>query len=444
MLPPGPSTPALWQTYRFGASPREYSRGIIARYGPVTRFRALNGGGVAVSDPELAREVFAADPAAFETLPVLAELFGGLSVLATHGATHKRQRKLLNPRFHGARVKTFLDTMQRVVREHLVTLRKAASEDRVIVTSDLAQSLTLDIIVETVFGESVGIERPLARRLLQSLIDALSPTFVFVKRLRTPFFPPWRTFQRRRARFDAWVDAMIAVRRQRRALGGDILGLLLEARYEDGAAMEDGEIRDQLMTLLLAGHETTAITLAWGVYWLLREPPALARLRAEVDALGPEPRAESLVRLPYLEAVIAETLRIEPVVSDVARVCREPLKIGPWTVPAGENVVVNVSAIHADPALFPEPSRFRPERFLERSFHAGEFVPFGGGHRRCLGAAFAEAELAISLATLMSGWDLALADERLERAVRRNITMGPRRGVRVRVLGARAVPPDLC
>jgi cytochrome P450 family 110 len=440
MLPPGPRTPAFWQTLRFGASPREYSQALSARYGLVTRFRALNGKGVAVSDPELAREVFAADPATFETLPVMAQLFGNLSVLSTHGPTHKRQRKLLNPRFHGARVKTFLDTMQRVVREHLLALRKAASEGKVVVMSDLAQALTLDIIIETVFGESVGVERPLARAILQRLIHALSPAFVFAKRLRAPFYPPWRTFLRRRSQFDAWVDAMIALRRDRGALGGDILGLLLEARYDDGSAMEDVEIRDRLMTLLLAGHETTAIALAWGVYWLLRDPPALARLRAEIDALGPEPRAEALARLPFLEAVISETLRIEPVVSDVARVCREPLKLGPWTVPPGEFVIVNASAILSSPALFPEPSRFRPERFLEKGFHAGEFMPFGGGSRRCLGAAFAEAELAIALASLVGEWDLALADDAPERAVRRNITMGPKRGVRVRVLGARAVP----
>lgn len=146
--------------------------------------------------------------------------------------------------------------------------------------------------------------------------------------------------------------------------------------------------------------------------------------------------------LPYLQAVISETLRIEPVVTDLARICRAPLSLGSWTVPAGELVVVNVSAIHADEALFPEPSRFRPERFLERTFAPGEFMPFGGGARRCLGAAFAESELALGLAAIAGSWELALADQTPERAVRRNITMGPKRGVRVQVVGAREALPS--
>ena len=410
---------------------------MSSRHGLVTRFRGLNGRGVAIADPELARELFAADSDNFTTPPQLGDLFGAYSVLATAGAQHKRQRKLLNPRFHGARVRGFLDTMQRVVHEHLDGLRKASSEGRVVVMSDLAQALTLDVILETVFGDTVGLERPKGRAILQELIRGISSVFVFASALRTPLFPPWRNFMRRRAAFDAWVDDMIARRRARQNLGADILGLLLEARYDDGTAMDDAEIRDLLMTLLLAGHETTAIAVAWGVYWLLREPLALARLRDSLDALGADPAADALSRVPYLQAVISETLRMEPVVTDVGRVCRVPFTIGGWTVPPGELVVVNVSSILANETIFPEPARFRPERFLDTSFSAWQFMPFGGGHRRCLGAAFAEAELALALGTIASEWDLALAEGPAERAVRRNITMGPRHGVRVRVVGAR-------
>jgi len=195
-----------------------------------------------------------------------------------------------------------------------------------------------------------------------------------------------------------------------------------------------------LMTLLIAGHETTAVALAWAVYWLLREPSTLSRLRGELDALGPHAGAEAIVRLPYLGAVISETLRIEPVVTDVARICRKPLPLGKWCVPEGELALVNVSAILADPSIFPEPRKFLPERFLERTYSASEFMPFGGGSRRCLGAAFAEAELALALAAVASKWELELASERPERAVRRNITMGPKDRVRVRVVGPRARP----
>jgi len=336
-------------------------------------------------------------------------------------------------------MKDLFGAMQRVVGARLEDFRAAAATPDPIAMLDFAQRLTLDVILETTFGATDGLDREVARKLLRDLVHGLSPAFVFSAPFRSPLFPPWRRFVRRRAAFNAWVDGLVASRRAAGVLGDDILGMLLEARYDDGQAMPDAEIRDQLMTLLLAGHETSAVALAWGVYWLHREPSALGRVRNEVDALGPAPAPDAVVRLPYLGAVISETLRIEPIVTDVSRICRQPLAVGQWQVPQGELALVNVSAILDDPDLFPEPRRFRPERFLERTFSAAEFLPFGGGHRRCLGAAFAEAELAIALAAIVSGWSLELADKDPERSVRRNITMGPKNGVRVRVLGERSV-----
>ncbi len=439
MLPPGPSTPALWQTYRFLVHPREETRRQVAKYGHAVRFRALIGKGIGFASPELAREVFAADPSTFETAPTLPSLFGPQALLATYGDKHKRQRKLMNPRFHGARVKGYLDAMQRVVKGHLGSLERAASDGSSVVIRDLSQTLTLDVILETVFGvRSAGEERERARGILIGLMRAIVPSLVPSAALHRAWFPPWRTFSRRRAAFDAWVDELVTARRAGGDPGTDVLGTLLEARYEDGAPMDDSEIRDQLMTLLLAGYETTATAVAWGVYWLLREPATLARLRQELDALGPNPGAEALVRCPYLGAVVSESLRVEPIVTDVSRVCVKPLKVGRWTVPAGEVAVVNLMSILTDDKLFPEPERFRPERFLERTFSAAEFLPFGGGARRCLGAAFAEAELAIVLGTIASEWELSLASPAPEKAVRRNITMGPRSGVVVKVAGRRA------
>jgi cytochrome P450 len=437
MLPPGPRTPAFWQTYRYLSEPRAYSRTLVARYGGASRFHGLNGDGVMVADPDLAREVFAADPETFETLPVLGDLFGPYSLLATAGATHRRQRKLLNPRFHGSSIKAFFRTMQRVTEKHLDAFKRAAETGAVVVMSELAQALTLDIILETVFGDDAQMDRAEGRDVLLGVTSALSPSFVFMAVLRTSIFSAWRRFVNRRATFDAWVDRIVAERRTLQQPGADVLGVLLEARYDDGSAMADAEIRDQLWTILAAGHETTAVAMAWGVYWLLREPKVLARLRAEVDALGHDPPPETLARLPYLDAVVCETLRVEPVVTDVSRLCRMPLRLGAWTIPPGKIAMVNVGSILDDPALFPEPERFRPERFLERSFGATQFLPFGGGSKRCLGAAFAEAELAIALAAIASNWELRLASDAPERSKRRNITMGPGNGVCVKVLGAR-------
>jgi cytochrome P450 len=205
--------------------------------------------------------------------------------------------------------------------------------------------------------------------------------------------------------------------------------------------MEDAEIRDQVVTLLFAGHETTAVTFAWAVYWLLREPAVLERLRGELQGVDPSD-LEATQKLPYLDAVCCEALRIEPVVSDFGRICKKPLALGPYTVPAGEIVFVNSCSLLRDESLYPEPLRFRPERFLERSYGPAEFTPFGGGHRRCLGAAFAEAELRIALSTLVGDWDLTLADATPEKAIRRNITMGPKRGVRVRVAERRVAQSE--
>jgi cytochrome P450 len=366
----------------------------------------------------------------------MGQLFGSRSVLATSGDTHKRQRKLLNPHFHGAKMKALGGVMASVIRAHSDRL----TTGDLVVMSEFAQALTLDVILETAFGADKAFDRAHARDVLLGAVSSISPVTVFSRFLRTPRFPPWRRFLDARARFDGWIDDLVRERRARDESGSDLLGLLLDVQYDDGAGLSDAEIRDQLMALLVAGHETTAVALAWAVYWLHRDPATLARLRGELathDATSPP---ESIGRLPYLQAVISETLRIEPIVTDVPRVCRSDLSVGEWTVPAGEAVIINISAILADPDLFPAPHEFRPERFLDRTFSVGEFMPFGGGHRRCLGAAFAELELAIAIAEIAGRWDLALADASPEKAVRRNVTMGPARGVRVKVVGRRRAP----
>jgi cytochrome P450 len=303
--------------------------------------------------------------------------------------------------------------------------------------------VALDVILETVFG-AADLDRVVARKVLVGMIHGLAPSIVGGETLHKSWFPPWRRFVRARETFDRWVYALIRERRSRGegSLGDDVLGVLLSARYEDGSPMDDAEVRDQLFTLLLAGHETSAIAMSWCVYHLLRNPAVLAKLRAEVDALGPDPSPEAITRLRYLDAVLSETLRIDPIVTDVIRVCREPLTLaGRWTVPRGGLVAVMIGSILRDPRVFAEPERFRPERFLEKKFAASEFVPFGGGARRCLGAAFAQAELAIAVAEIASRWDLALANTEPEPRVRRNLTMGPKHGVRIRVRGPRVPAP---
>jgi cytochrome P450 len=430
-LPPGPRTPALWQTARFLFDPHGYTRTLVERYGEAIRINATTGRGVAVTSAELSRAVFAADPDNFEVTSLVGDIFGRRAVIAIAGARHRRQRKLMNARFHGARIKTFLTGMQRVTHEHLEKL--TAAPDAVVVVNQLTQSLTVDIILETIFGSDPALDRARGRTLLTEAVGAVVPSVIGSRYLRTSWFAPWKNFEEARGRFDAWIDEMLAARKQRGEVGDDMLGLLLDARDEEGQPMDAAEIRDQMFTLLVAGHETTATAISWGVYHLARQPETLARLRAEIDALGPDASPESLVRAPYLSAVVSESLRIEPVVTDVVRVCRNDFPLGGYVVPAGQIIFVLVCAVLRDPRLFPAPTTFRPERFLERSFTAAEFAPFGGGTRRCLGAAFAESEMALVIGAIARDWEVTLADSDPEVGVRRNLTMGPKRGVRVRM-----------
>jgi cytochrome P450 family 110 len=439
MLPPGPRTPAVWQTYRFVASPEAFSKELSDRYGDAVGFRALVGRGIAILGADLAREVFAAPPDTFAAVSILESLFGPSAVIAISGEPHKKLRKLLNPRFHGAQVKGFLAAMQRAVRVQLSTLDKIAGTGQVVALTDITQALALDVIIETVFG-AAEIDRDAARSALLGIVHGFSPVLAGGSTLHKSWFPPWRRFVRARDAFDRWVAGVVKHRRARGvdALGDDVLGVLLAARYEDGSSMSDVEVRDQLITLLLAGHETSAIAMAWSIYYLLRNPAVLERLRTEINALGPSPTPEAITKLRYLDAVVSETLRIEPIVTDIVRICREPFKLGGrWEVPKGGVVAVLLVSILRDPRVFAEPERFKPERFLEKKFASSEFLPFGGGARRCLGAAFAEAELAIAVAEIITNWELELASAEPERSVRRNLTMGPQNGIRVHVRGKR-------
>jgi cytochrome P450 len=298
---------------------------------------------------------------------------------------------------------------------------------------DVTTDITVDVILRTVFGVGEGPALDEGRRMMAELVSGIAPVLFFSRATHTRLFPPYRRFLRVRARFEAWLGERIAEARARGEHGEDVLAMMLAARYDDGSAMSDADVASQLVTLLFAGHETTAIALAWAVHWLVRHPAALARLREELATVE---GVEATAKLPFLGAVCDETLRLHPIVTENLRMLKAPLELGGYTIPAGIGVGVAMGAIHADPALYPEPHAFRPERFLERRYSAFEHLPFGGGHRRCIGAAFAEYELRIALAVIVAGWDLELVHPD-ERPKRRNIVLGPAHGVPVRVLARR-------
>jgi cytochrome P450 len=242
---------------------------------------------------------------------------------------------------------------------------------------------------------------------------------------------PYARYRRASERVEALLREQVA--RTRANLDGrmDVLADLLRARYDDGSAMDDQEVCDQLRTLLIAGHETTAITLAWAIYFALRDADVLARLRSELDGLGPSAAPEQLARLPYLGAVIDETLRIRPLSADTARVLARPWQFGEWLLPAGTWVAPSALLVHFDAEVWPDPDVFLPDRFLNARPRPNVFLPFGGGMRRCLGATFAKFEACVILGTLLRERELELLEHDVEWV--RAVLLQPGGGVRIRV-----------
>jgi cytochrome P450 len=438
-LPPGPRG-SLWNTLRYLRDPYAFFAVETRIHGDPMTLRTMAGPLVVTGDPELARAIFSADPGAVEPFSVgtLGPFLGERSLIMTGGERHKRDRKLLTPPFHGARMRAY----GRMIVDATRAETRAWHPGKTGPVQSTTAAISLDVIVRAVFG----IEDPAARDrwsdAIRRDVGAISPSIIFVGALRREFFGigPWARFRRTRARLDALIMSEIASRRAAHATGAtgeDILSLMMAARYDDGSAMSDAELRDQLLTLLAAGHETTATALAWALYWIHRDPGLLRDLRAEIRTLGGKPEPDALAALELLDATCAETLRLHPIIPDVARRLRAPMTLGRWTIPAGVGVAVVTSLLHADPKLYPRPEVFDPRRFIGTKPSPFAYTPFGGGSRRCLGAAFALYEMKLVLATLLADWDLELVDHDVKPG-RQNVTIGPKGGVRMRVLSARS------
>lgn len=429
-LPPGPRN-RLLSTYRILATPRESTEGWIARYGDPVLVPAVNGNVVMLSDPALAKEVFAMDRNMFQPFAVeaMAPLLGRRSMLVLSGEEHLRERKLLMPAFHGARMRRYGETIRNAARHHL----DAAVGRGVVPVREIAQSISMEVIIRTIFGVEEEARVAVFARAVVELIESAASIMFFVPALQRSFFGlgPYAKLRRRLDRTDEMLQEQID-RTRARGSGDDVLSMMLEARFDDGAPMTDAHIKDELRTLLIAGHETTATVISWAIDAVHRDPEILGRLQRELDvppASDDGPLADAA--LPYLDLVAKETLRRYPIVSEVLRLTTQPLTLGRYAIPAGYGIGVSVVAIHHRPDLYPEPEQFRPERFSERRFGPHEFLPYGGGHRRCLGSAFADFELRVVLATAVREFAFDLQQRERPRMVRRNVTMAPRGGVPV-------------
>jgi cytochrome P450 len=420
-LPPGPTEPRLAQMMQWISRPMAFATKQRDRYGDAFTANIDGTPWVMLGDPEDVRTVFTAGPQrtnAGEANAILRPTLGSRSLLLLDGEEHLRQRKLMLPAFHGERIERY----RQIMRE--ATERAVASwpSGEAFALRPHTQAITFEVIVRAVFGvDDAGamarLREPLRRMLDWAgnpapllLVAAVGPDNAVVRRvIARRYLEP----------VNRELYALIAERRRASDLGEreDVLSTLLLARDEDGEPMTDVELRDELLTLLVAGHETTATSLAWAVERLTRHDGALDRVAGDAE---------------YADAVVKETLRLRPVVAIVLRRLLEPLELAGRELPAGTTVAPCILLIHRREDLYPEPEEFRPERFLDEPPGTYSWIPFGGGVRRCLGAAFAQVEMQVVLETIARSARLEPVGEP-EGVRRRGVTLVPARGAQVRV-----------
>ena len=430
-MPSGPSG-RLPPTFALLRDPRGAFERWRDCYGDPFFVHALNGPVVITGRPELVRQIFTHDPADFDVfalqtgIPVL----GSGSMLLLSGEAHRRERKLVMPMFHGDRMRAYASIMA----ESANRAAKKHSPGATVALQDLMTDITLDVIVHAIFGgeDAESVDRLVTHS--REMTQRLKPMLLFSAKTHFGFFglSPWDRFRQAQAKLNKAFDAEIEKRQHEPAAREDILSLLMQAHYEDGSPILPEHVRDELATFLFAGHETSAIAMTWAVYHLLHNPDVLQRLVSELTEAAPEDPTD-FAKLPYLKAVLQETLRLNPIVPEVLRILKSPMDLGEYRLPAGTAVAPATILSHYCPKTFPEPNVFRPERFLDRTFSSSEYFPFGGGHRRCAGAAFANYEMAIALGTLLTQYRFELISKQKVSAKRRNVTMGPGENILVKL-----------
>jgi cytochrome P450 len=426
-LPPGPRQPravqALQRIWRYA----EFSDRGHERYGDTFTVRVGNSPtAVLTRDRDVIRRLYTGDPLGKRHGNDLLRLFlGGQSLLMLEPPEHLTRRKMLLPPFHGERIQSYARLMERLTAAELERLRPGT----LVKIKPIAQALTLDVILQAVLGVEDLAVRGRLRRIFDALNTPLNSFALFVPRLAHR--ARWNLLSSRAWRLKDELDAVlfehIAATRADPLLNEreDILAMLVGARDEDGEGLSDEQLRDELITLIAAGHETTATATAWGVELLVHNPAVMASAREGDDF--------------YMEALVKEILRIRsPIPITSARHVLDPFAIGPWTIPSEVAVLVDAYGVHHDPRTYPEPHAFRPERFLEDPPDGYSFLAFGGGAHRCLGASLALLEMKIVLREILARVELAPASPALARPVPGGPTLAPRGGARVRVLGKRA------
>ena len=449
-LPPGPRTPDLVQAIQFRARPLAYLDACAQRYGDI-----FTAGGnraspsVYVSRPSVIEEMLAADHGLFEPFRadwVARFLFGEGSMVFREGEAHQRERRLLTPPFHGERLRANADTIAGVTRDVVDSWRTG----KPFFVGPAMREITLQVIFRMVFGADEAERLQRLRHLFSSLITSLnSPWRLTMFRLSAhiPFPLTGRSsLVATKEEIDRLIYEEIRERRARgRSASADVLTLLMSADNGVGPPLTDQEVHDEVMTLLFAGHETTASSaLAWALYWLHHSADAHEKLRRELETRAVWTDAIEISRLPYLAAVCQETLRLNPPCMSALRVLKAPLTLAGYRFSPGTTLIISIYLTHRRADLYPRPDHFEPERFLGRKFSLYEYLPFGGGHRVCLGRSLALFEMKLVLATILSRWHLAPAGRHAVKHGRRMLTAGPGRNMRLVPLRERAPRGKAC
>ena len=423
-LPPGPNLPRLINGAWLFARPADFFRAIERRHGPVAHVKLPGFGDVVlITDPELIKQVYLNPDEAYagEASKVMGPVLGPHSVLLLDGAEHMRQRKLMLPPFHGESLRGYEQSIREIATREIA----AWPRGKTFAVRPRSQSITLQVILKVIFG----VEDPARRDRYSRAVDRLmSVSNLLALNTRADGeisrWSPARMIESRRRAVDDLIFEDLADRRGNPLPGAtDVLSLLLAARDDEGDPMTDAELRDELVTLVFAGHETTATAIAWAADLLAWNPEV--QERATRAATGDDTE--------YLDALVNETLRIRPVVWSTGRIVQRSLQLGNWRIPAGFRLWSPMTNLAANRSVYPEPERFDPGRFIGATPPAYAWIPFGGGIRRCIGAAFAQLEMRVVLQEMLRAGQLHPAGKRPERQQMRAVTLAPQHGARVRM-----------
>ncbi|MDD1416613.1 cytochrome P450 [Dolichospermum sp. ST_con] len=434
-LLPGPKVPATIQVLNWIFRPMPYMVECAKTYGDLFTLKLQSSLPplLFVHSPEAMQQILSNDHKDLEAPGDLNSIFeyllGKNSVITLSGKSHQRQRQLIMPPFHGERMRTYAEIIENIT---IKTINKQPKNQPFNIRN-IAQNITLGIMMEAVFGIYEGERPEKLKKLLCEIIEQsssrLSVTFLYFPKLKEIFgiSEIWKQQMKKLEEADQIIYQEIQERRENfDPSRTDILTLLMAARDEEGQPMTDEELRDELMTLLVAGHETTATAISWAFYWIHKLPEVREKLLAELDSLGENPDSNTIFKLPYLTAVCNETLRIYPVgMLTFPRKVKTPISVCGQQLEPGTIIIGSIYLTHQREDIYPQPEKFNPERFLEKQFSPYEFLPFGGGARRCIGLAFAQMEMKLILAKVMKTWSMQLINTQEIKPQRRGLVTGP-------------------